>query len=247
MFAEQAASGQAVKMVKKPVQRAETDPDLAQVVTGHGPCTYLLLALLGLILVYPYLTGGIASRVVLGLLYAAVLLGGAFAIERSPRLFVFGLGLGALGIAAQWTYLATELRLAGLAAAFVYVLFLLLTIGEVLRYILTKGPITADKLHGALAAYLMIAFLWAFIYILIENIAPGSFTLGGRPVGADPQKTFLHLLYFSFTTLTTTGYGDIIPVSDQARSIVIIEQFTGVFYVGVLIARLAGLYPPTQR
>jgi hypothetical protein len=54
------------------------------------------------------------------------------------------------------------------------------------------------------------------------------------------------LLYFSFTTLTTAGYGDITPVTDQARSFVMIEQFSGVFFVGILIARLAGLYPPQK-
>jgi hypothetical protein len=74
---------------------------------------------------------------------------------------------------------------------------------------------------------------------------PGSFAVGGARLGE--PKEFVHLLYFSFTTLTTTGYGDITPVSDEARSLVIIEEFIGVFFVGVLIARLAGLYPPTTR
>jgi uncharacterized membrane protein len=57
-----------------------------------------------------------------------------------------------------------------------YVVILILTIGEVFRYILRKGPVTADKLHGALAGYIMIAFLWTFIYALIESFTPGSFT-----------------------------------------------------------------------
>jgi hypothetical protein len=69
-----------------------------------------------------------------------------------------------------------------------------------------------------------------------------------RPgVGTAESGAFFHLLYFSFTTLTTTGFGDIAPVTDQARSFVMIEEFAGVFFVGVLIARLAGLYPATAR
>ena len=63
---------------------------------------------------------------------------------------------------------------------------------------------------------------------------------------ADDPHAFYRLLYFSFTTLTTAGYGDITPVTDQARSFVMIEQFSGVFFVGILIARLAGLYPPQK-
>jgi uncharacterized membrane protein len=225
--------------------KPESDEDLAQVVTGHGPCTYLLLALLALILVYPYLKGGIISRITLGALYSPVLLGGAYAVDRSRRAFVFGFGLAIVGVALQWAWILTGRLDIGRFAVLTYVVFLVLTIVEVLRYILKKGPITADKLHGALAGYIMIAFLWAFIYAMIESFAPDSFSFGH--FDATDSAAFFRLLYFSFTTLTTTGYGDITPLTDQVRSLAIIEQFTGVFFVGVLIARLAGLYPPQKR
>ena len=223
----------------------EQDEDLAQVVTGHGPCTYLLLALLALILIYPYLKAGVTSRVILGLLYSLVLIGGAHAVGRDRRKLIVGLGLAIVGIGLQWSYLATHDIWLGRLTGITFVLFLLFPIGEVLAYILKKGPITADKLHGALAGYIMLAFLWAFFYTLIESFIPGSFVRGGARM--DEQSSFLHLLYFSFTTLTTTGFGDITPVSEQARSFAIIEEFIGVFFVGVLIARLAGLYPPVKK
>jgi ion channel len=223
----------------------EPDEDLAQVVTGHGPCTYLLLSLLGLILLYPYAKGESVGRIVLAVLYSLVLIGGAYAIGRNRRTLIIGFGLAVLGVALQWTALLTNgaafFRLAGI----VYVVFLVLTIGEVLRYLLRKGPVTADKLHGALAGYIMIAFLWAFIYALVESFTAGSFTF--EHVDATDPHAFFRLLYFSFTTLTTVGYGDITPVTDQARSFVMIEEFAGVFFVGILIARLAGIYPPEKK
>src|SRR6266436_4443227 len=223
----------------------ESDENLAEIVTGHGPCTYLLLSLLGLILLFPYAKGDVFGRIALAILHSLVLIGGAYAISRNRRTLVVGSGLAVLGVALQWIALLTSMVVFIRLAGIVYVVFLVLTVGNLLQYLLKKGPITADKLHGALAGYIMLAFLWAFIYAMIESFVPGSFSFGH--FGAMDSAAFFRLLYFSFTTLTTTGYGDITPVTDQARSVVLIEQFTGVFFVGVLIARLAGLYPPQQR
>jgi hypothetical protein len=135
----------------------------------------------------------------------------------------------------------TMLALAGIP----YGLFLAIAIGEVLGYILRRGPITADKLHGALAGYIMLALLWAFIYGLIERLSPGSF--GPNRIDLGKPGAFFQLLYFSLTTLTTTGFGDITPMTNQARSFVMVEEFAGLFFVGVVIARLAGVYPPTIK
>jgi len=213
-------------------------------VRGRGPCTYLLLLLLGLILLFPYLQQGIVGRTLLGILYSIVLLVGAFAATPTRQGFILKLGLALLGVALQWAALWTEhiaiLDLAGIA----YAASLALAIASVLRYVLSRGPVTADKLHGALAGYIMMAMFWAFIYALIERSAAGSF--GPRHLDFAQPGTFFELMYFSLTTLTTTGYGDLTPLTNQARSIVMIEEFTGVFFVGVLIARLAGLYPQNQ-
>jgi uncharacterized membrane protein len=226
-----------------PQVEAESDQDLAHMIIGHGPCTYLLLLLLSLVLLFPYLEEGIFARTLLGILFSIVLLVGAFANRQTRRGFIFKLGLALLGVGLQWAALWTEsiaiLDFAGIS----YVASLAIAISGVLRYILKRGPITADKLHGALAGYIMLAFVWAFIYALIERSSAGSF--GPGRLDFTQPGTFFKLLFFSFTTLTTTGYGDVIPLTDQARSIVIVEEFAGVFYVGVLIARLAGLYPAT--
>ena len=227
-----------------PQDKSETEEDLAQLVIGLGPCTYLLLLLLGLILLFPFLEEGLLARTLLGLLFSIVLLVGALAIRQTHWGFILKLILALVGVGLQWSALWSGsialLNLAGLA----YVASLAISFSGVLRYILRRGPITADKLHGALAGYIMLAFVWSFVYALVEISSAGSF--GPAHLDFGQPGTFFKLIYFSHTTLTTTGYGDVIPLTNHARSLVMIEEFSGVFYVGVVIARLAGLYPSNQ-
>lgn len=230
----------------EPKDKGESDEDLAQLLVGQGPCTYLMLLLLGLILLFPYLEEGIFARTLLGILFSIVLLVGAFATRQARWGLSLKLGLALLGVGLQWAALWTAniaiLKLAGIA----YATSLAVSFSGVLRYILKRGPITADKLHGALAGYIMLAFLWSFIYAFVEISSAGSFGPGHLDF-AQPG-TFFKLIYFSLTTLTTTGFGDVLPLTNHARSLVMVEEFSGVFYVGVVIARLAGLYPsnPTK-
>ncbi|MGF6401253.1 putative membrane protein [Pseudomonas frederiksbergensis] len=227
-----------------PQNKAEPDEDLARLIMGKGPYTYLLLLLLGLILLFPFLEEGIFARTLLGILFSIVLLVGAFATRQTRRGFILKLGLALLGVGLQWTALWTEsIAILGLAGI-VYTASLAVSFSGVLLYILKRGPITAGKLHGALAGYIMLAFVWSFVYALVEISSAGSFGPGHLDF-AQPG-TFFKLIYFSLTTLTTTGYGDIIPLTNHARSLVMVEEFSGVFYVGVVIARFAGLYPSNQ-
>ncbi|QZP32379.1 potassium channel family protein [Pseudomonas sp. DR48] len=230
--------------MENPQDKAESEADLAQMVIGHGPCTYLLLLLLGLILLFPFLEEGIFARTLLGILFSIVLLVGAFATRQTRMGFILKTALALLAVGLQWAALwagsIAMLDLAGLA----YATSLAVSFSGVLRYILQRGPITTDKLHGALAGYILLAFVWSFVYAMVEVSSPGSF--GPGQLDFVQPGTFFRLIYFSFTTLTTTGYGDVLPLTNHARSVVMVEEFSGVFYVGVVIARLAGLYPSYQ-
>jgi hypothetical protein len=121
--------------------------------------------------------------------------------------------------------------------------FYVFTVVNVLGYVLGPGPVTGDKLHAAVAACILTALLWTALYALVDHLVPGSFSVRGTSDLAAPLS-WKNLLFFSFTTLTSTGYGGIIPAADHAQSLAILEQLAGVFYVAILIARLAGLYQP---
>ena len=111
-------------------------------------------------------------------------------------------------------------------------LFLAVVLGQTLR----RGPVTFHRLHGAVAAYLLLGILWAYAYALVALLAPVAFS--GPVSSADGPRAFF---YFSFVTLTTVGYGDVLPVHPAARSLAALEAVTGPLYLAILIARLVSV------
>jgi hypothetical protein len=206
-------------------------------------CFYLFVVLLALVAVVPFVEPTANGRLVIGLANAFVVVATVAAVGRSVLSFVIvlllavpALGFHYLGVtsgdaeplALSWGFGA------GLYAA---------TVLYLLRYVFQPDVMTADKLYGAAAAYLMIGVLWAYFYALVDHFYPGSFSVGGQPA----QPAVVDLLYFSFTVLTSTGFGDIVPLQRQARAICVVEQLVGALFLAILIARLAGVYPPRAR
>jgi len=111
----------------------------------------------------------------------------------------------------------------------------LLVLSLVLAHIFKAEQVDAEILAGALAVYLLMALTWSLLYYLIEALAPGSFNM------PDGQQ-ITGFLYFSLTTLTTLGYGDITPATQLTRSWAMLEAVTGVLYSAVMIARLVSMY-----
>ncbi len=104
--------------------------------------------------------------------------------------------------------------------------------------VFAPGPVTTHRLVGAVAAYLLVGLTWALAYEWLELVRPGSLSAGPNPAeGAYPP-----MLYFSFATLTTVGYGDLVPVLPQARALSNIESLIGVLYPAVLIGRLLSMH-----
>jgi hypothetical protein len=89
----------------------------------------------------------------------------------------------------------------------------------------------------------MIGVLWGFLYAIVDRASPQSFAMHGSP----SSLQLIDLLYFSFSTLTTTGFGDIVPLSRPARTAVMLEGIVGQLFLAILIARLVGVYPRPER
>ncbi len=120
-------------------------------------------------------------------------------------------------------------------------LFVAFVVVNLFHFILTAPQINTEVLCAAASNYLMIGILWMFAYLLLGRLLPGSFVFNAGPA-LDRSMDAFNALYFSFVTLSTLGFGDIIPVSKVARMLSIVEAMTGMFYVTFLIARLVALY-----
>jgi hypothetical protein len=114
-----------------------------------------------------------------------------------------------------------------------------LLIGMVFIKVFEKGPVTFHRIVGAVAGYMLIGNLWAVLFQFLYIHMPGSIQLAASD--ADSLIKPATFIYFSFTTLTTTGFGDILPAHTFTRTLVIIEQLIGVFYPAILIGRLISL------
>jgi hypothetical protein len=115
-----------------------------------------------------------------------------------------------------------------------------------LRYVLDPRLINTDKVFGAVAAYVLIAITFACIFCMVQYLEIQSFHIA-QVNDPDGKLTWSDAMYFSFTVLTSTGFGEITPVTDMARSLIVIEQVLGVMYVAFLVARLANLYGLAHR
>ena len=98
--------------------------------------------------------------------------------------------------------------------------------------------VTHDELFATGATFTVVAWAFAYVYVATQVLWPGSFTAAIDP---EAQRTWFELLFLSFTTLTSTGLSDVVPVQAQARSLVMIEQVAGLMYVALVVSRLVGL------
>ena len=202
-------------------------------------CVYLFFAQVLLFVLLPFMGMSEGGRIAINLFNIVIMITAVTAMGRSKYTVATALllALPALALAATGIVSGEPLYLVvswGFSSA-VYVIALI----SLMRYIFSVNEMTTDKLYGAASVYLLLGVLWAYMYGMLQQVYPGSFAIAGAPAR---EANLADLLYFSFTTFTTTGFGDIVPVLRHAQMLVILEQVTGVLYVAILIARLAGIY-----
>ncbi len=215
-------------------------PSTVQAILAH-PSAVLLVAQLVLVLAYPGLQGSTVGRAFAGVAQMVVVLSAVWAVRRTEVLTWVALLLGAPAVVlAVAEAMQPEVGWIVVASAAFHVPFYFFVSYALIRYLFHDDKVTRDELFATGAAFTVVAWGFAYLYAAAQVVWPGSFVGYSSPDGASDLPWF-ELLYLSFTTLTSVGLSDVYPVLAHARSLVMVEQVAGVFYVALVVARLVGL------
>jgi hypothetical protein len=207
---------------------------------------WLLVLLVGFILAIPSVPTSARGQWELMILGVIIFFATFYVSQGTTRIWAMVILVSALTITGGFYIFDGDP--AALLQAILYILLVTLTYtaSSVLGFVLDEGAVGIEHIFGAICAYILIAMGFGTLDFILEIAQPGAFSgvhmephAGERPWG--------QFLYFSFTTLSTVGYGDIVPVTPRARSFAILEQLVAVFYVAILISRLTGMYTPTNK
>lgn len=199
---------------------------------------FLLVSFLLYLVAAPILKPFVNLRLLLDLFISLIFLTMIYTVSEEKWHYVVITGLTVITIGSIWVahfspgdtpYLVSQI---GMILCFLFAGF------RIIGMILKMDRITANVIYAAIVVYLIAGFMWADIYSLIELLQPGSIKLGDFNV----HPGGFRLTYFSFVTLTTLGYGDVVPLSHTAEAFAILEAIFGQMYITVLIAWLVGRF-----
>lgn len=213
-----------------------TANDAGETLRRH-PSGLVLAAQVVAIVLYPFLEPSSAGRAILGVVQIAIVLLALYAVRRTPTLT--GVGILLAPPAMLFTVMEAVWQDTGwilLGSAALHAPFYFYVSYGMIRYLFHDDRVTRDELFATGAAFTVVAWGFAYVYAAVQVMVPGSFSGAGGD-----EQTWFELLYLSFAQLTSVGLSDVVPVEPHARSVAILEQVAGVFYIALVVARMVGL------
>lgn len=220
----------------------------------------LLVAIVLLFAVRPLLGDNTMALIVFSIFLMAVLILGLYTIQvdelvgeqrkllaERKRRSIIGWSLALVSMAERLSQFFSSNPELGVFGSISWLLFLAFITWNELRAVLRQREVTSETISMSISVYLLMGLTWGLLYALIYQLQPHAFSFPGTDVltsGLPTEKkesAFMVLIYFSLTTLTTIGYGDITPLTLKARYAAVAEGVTGQFYLAILVARLVGM------
>jgi voltage-gated potassium channel len=208
--------------------------------------TALLIVIVAMMLVLPLIARDELALFAMKVAVSVILVFGIYMGRRLRRDLIVGAALGIPVLVGRWLpQYSTDIRMF-LAIDILTAAFLLYITIIILTQVLSARRVTLDTIAGAMCSYCLIGLAWAFVYRAMFVINPhafvfaaGSFHIFENNSHSEPQ--LMNFAYYSFATLTTTGFGDVTPAVGVSRAISVLEAVAGQFFLAILIARLVSL------
>ncbi len=211
-----------------------------------APPRYGFAGLLGILLIFLFVVWPIVDavedlRALTLAAFTAIFISSVYAISNQRRVFIWALGLAALGLASTWLSHFIPHATLALTRVSLTTVFLSMIAWVVLRQVVGTDRVTRDTILGAACVYLLMGLAWASAYRVVYLLDSAAFQFPDGHVIGDVLGGY-EFIYYSFVTLTTVGFGDVAPLSALARGLTTLEAVTGQLYIALLVARLVGLY-----
>lgn len=207
-------------------------------IARREPSAILLAAQLAGVLLYPFMENSDAGRALFSVFGIGILGLVLLAVRASPGNTLVGVVLGVPATVLLLIQAVTRSDdLLPYSSAFEAILYFYAA-GALIMYMLADHVITRDELFAVGATFTLVAWAFAYSFTVCQAIAPHSFTAAVDPAG---DRSWMELLFLSFTTLSSTGLSDVVPIRAFARGLVMIEELAGVGYVAMVVSRLVGL------
>lgn len=201
------------------------------------PSAFLLAVQILVILLLPALESSDWGRAVISLLSLSALVTAVFTVRSTPALTWLSITLALpAAVFEVWSLFNTSTTVVALAHTALAV-FYFYTAYALIAYMFEDSWVTKDELFAVGACFTVLVFAFAYVFLAIQEIYPGSFTSFAGP----GERSLLELIYLSAAQLTSVGLSDVGPILPQARAVCTVEQLAGVMYVAMVISRLVAL------
>ncbi|MEJ7707242.1 MAG: ion channel [Nocardioidaceae bacterium] len=202
------------------------------------PSAVLFFVQLAGVLLYPFMEDTRTGRALFSAFGIIVLALAVLAVRRTPSFTSVSIALATPTLVLLVAQLVSSASwLTPTSAAFEAALYFYTAVG-LIRYMFADHDVTTDELWAVGATFTLVAWGFAHVFVVIQAAEPGSFTAAVNP---EQTRSWVELLFLSFTTLSSTGLSDVIPIRPFARAVVMIEQLAGLLYVAMVVARMVGL------
>lgn len=202
------------------------------------PSATLLVVQLAGVLLYPFMEESRSGRAAFAVFGIAVLSLAVLAVRPTPAFTWVSIIFAAPAVVLLVLQLFSSASwLVPWSAGFEAVLYFYCAVG-LIRYMFADHIVTKDELFAVGATFTLVAWAFAYVFVVVQAIYPVSFTAA---LGPDEQRSWMELLFLSFTTMSSTGLSDVIPIRNFARSVVMLEQVAGVLYIAMVVSRMVGL------